>query len=104
MEGDADTARRFQEFFSGLSPDWEEALTRVFGDVLGFQAARALRGGLTWMRQAGLSLAENFSEYLREESRQLVTRPEMEEFLDAVDDLRDELARLEARLERLGDP
>ncbi len=74
IEGDADTARRFQEFFAGLSPDWEEGLSQVFGDVIGFQAARAVRGGLEWMRQAGRSLAENLSEYLREESRQLVTK------------------------------
>lgn len=101
VEGDADTARRFQEFFGDLDPDWEEALTRVFGDVIGFQASRAVRGGLAWMRQAGISLAENVSEYLREESRQLVTRPELEEFLDQVDELRDDLARLEARVKRL---
>ena len=100
VQGDADTARRFQEFFAGLSPDWEEALSRVFGDVIGFQAARAVRGGLVWVRQAGRSLAENLSEYLREESRQLVTRPELEEFLDQVDELRDDVARLEARLKR----
>ncbi len=101
IQGDADTARRFQEFFGALNPDWEEALTRVFGDVIGFQASRAVRGGLAWMRQAGISLAENVSEYLREESRQLVTRPELEEFLDQVDELRDDLARLEARVKRL---
>lgn len=101
ISGDADTARRFQEFFSALEPDWEEALTRVFGDVIGFQAARALRGGLDWLRQAGRSLAENVSEYLREESRQLLTRPELEEFLDQVDELRDDVARLKARTDRL---
>ncbi|MDJ0654233.1 MAG: SCP2 sterol-binding domain-containing protein [Xanthomonadales bacterium] len=104
IEGDVDTARRFQELFAGLDPDWEEGMTRVFGDVIGFQAARLMGNGVAWLRQAGASLAESASEYVREESRQLVTRPEMEEFLDAVDDLRDDVAHLESRVQRLQEP
>ena len=104
IEGDVDTARRFQEFFAGLDPDWEEGLTRVFGDVIGFQAARLLGDGVAWLRQAGALMAESASEYVREETRQLVTRPEMEEFLDAVDDLRDDVAHLESRMQQLQEP
>jgi ubiquinone biosynthesis protein UbiJ len=103
MSGDGETAARFQEFFRGLSPDWEEGLTRVFGDVLGVQIARGLRGGGELVRQAGYSLSRNVSDYLREESRQLVSQPELDEFLDQVDDLRDDVERLEARVRRLAD-
>ncbi|MFK7957186.1 MAG: SCP2 domain-containing protein [Lysobacterales bacterium] len=102
VEGDAETARRFQQFFSDLNPDWEEALTGLFGDVLGFQVAQLMERGFSWLKSAGRGLGETGSEYLREESRQLVTRPEMEVFLDAVDDLRDEVDRLEARLRKSG--
>lgn len=101
IDGDAETARRFQDFFRELDPDWEEALTRLLGDVAGFQASRLLRQGAQWLRFAGESLAEQTSEYVREESRQLVTHPEMEAFLDDVDDLRDDAERLLQRAERL---
>lgn len=98
VEGDAETARRFQQFFTELSPDWEDALTQLFGDVLGFQVSQLMGRGLSWLKSAGRSMGETGSEYLREESRQLVTRPEMEAFLDAVDDLRDDVERIEARV------
>ncbi|MEM9531199.1 MAG: SCP2 sterol-binding domain-containing protein [Pseudomonadota bacterium] len=97
VEGDAETARRYQQFFAELRPDWEEALSKLFGDVVGFQVAQLLRRGASWLKSTGQAMSTTGSEYLREESRQLVTRPEMEQFLDAVDDLRDDVARLEAR-------
>ena len=101
LDGDAESARRFQEFFGSLNPDWEEGITRVFGDVVGFQLSRLLRGGLDLAKHARDSMERNVSDYLREESRQLITQTEMEQFLDHVDDLRDDVARVEARLSRL---
>ncbi len=101
ISGDADTAQRFQRFFTKLNPDWEEPFSQVFGDVIGFQIARRLRGLLEFTRSASRSLSENVSEYLREESRDLVAPAEMDGFMDDVDDLRDDLARLEARIQAL---
>lgn len=101
IHGDADAAHRFQAFFAGLQPDWEEGLTRVFGDILGVQIARLLSGFVALARRTGESLAVDMSEYLREETRTLVSRDEVEVFLDAVDDLRDDTERLAARVRRL---
>ena len=75
-------------------------MTRIFGDVIGFQLSRLVGGGLGLAKHARDSMERNISEYLREESRQLVTATEMDQFLDNVDDLRDDVARLEARLRR----
>jgi ubiquinone biosynthesis protein UbiJ len=50
---------------------------------------------------AGRSLAGNVSEYLQEEGRDLPTPTEVDEFLAGVDQLRDDVERLEARLARL---
>jgi ubiquinone biosynthesis protein UbiJ len=41
------------------------------------------------------------SEYLQEESRDLVSKPELEEFLVEVDQLRETADRVEARIARL---
>ncbi len=98
--GDVEAGRRFQELFENLNPDFEESFTRVFGDVMGVQIARLVKGGMDWARQRGKHLSEDVGVYLRDESRQLVNRYEMEEFLDAVDDLRDDVARLQKRIDR----
>ncbi len=59
------------------------------------------RGALSWARRARRSAGKNIAEYLQEESRDLVSRPELEEFLLGVDQLRETADRVEARLARL---
>jgi ubiquinone biosynthesis protein UbiJ len=46
-------------------------------------------------------VGENIAEYLQEESRDLVNRHELDEFLRGVDTARDTIDRVEARLSRL---
>lgn len=101
LSGDTETARRFQVFFTELQPDFEEAMARAFGDVIGVQLSRVVQGSIGWARATGARLADDLGVYLREETRQLVARGEVEAFLDAVDDLRDDVAQLERRVERL---
>lgn len=101
IEGDAHLGQAFEQLVRRLRPDWEEPLARAFGDVAGPRIARALRRGVDDSRSAAWNLGEQLSEYLREESRLLVTRPEMDEFVHEVDRLREAVDRLEARLERL---
>lgn len=101
ISGDAELAQRLQKLAQRYQPDFEEALGRVFGDVLGVQIAQALRSGLNGARRQSGMLAETTAEYLREESRDLVSRPEVEAHLDDVDALRDRAERLQARLRRL---
>ncbi|GJM09928.1 MAG: sterol-binding protein [Lysobacteraceae bacterium] len=101
IEGDAETARQLNRLFKQLDPDWDEALASTFGDVLGHQLGRALRGGFSLAKRVANTLGQNASEYLREEVRVLITQVEMDEFIDEVEDLRDDIDRLEARLDRL---
>ena len=51
--------------------------------------------------RAGRRFGENIAEYLQEESRDLVNKTELEEFLRGVDELREASDRIEARLRRL---
>jgi ubiquinone biosynthesis protein UbiJ len=44
------------------------------------------------------------AEYLREETRDLARKIDVEEWMEAVDSLRDDVERLEARLRRLEAP
>ncbi|MFQ5487950.1 MAG: SCP2 domain-containing protein, partial [Gammaproteobacteria bacterium] len=101
IAGDVETARRFQSLLGGLEIDWEEQLSRIVGDVAAHQAGNALRTLHRWCRQAGAHLEQDTVEYLREEKDLLPYRDEMEDFLAAVDVLRDDTERLALRVERL---
>jgi ubiquinone biosynthesis protein UbiJ len=99
--GDARSARAFQELLAVAKPDVEEELARVVGDVPAHQLGSAARALGRWARDARATLRDNIREYLQEESRDLPSRYEVERFTKAVDELRDDVARLEARLGRL---
>lgn len=101
IAGDADLARRLERLVSRFEPDVDQAFADVFGDVAGFQVARALRRGLARARDGAKGLVRDSAEWLVEERRDLVARAEMDAFLDDVDDLRDRGDRLEARVRRL---
>jgi ubiquinone biosynthesis protein UbiJ len=101
IRGDAEVARLFHEALAAVEIDWEEWLAARVGDVPAHQMGNVFRG-LT----AGLSgsidrLRMDVSEYLQEETRIVPTRVEIEQFIDAVDLLRVDVDRIEARLERL---
>lgn len=98
IEGDAEVAQSFRDLLKSVEPDVEEELSRVIGDVAAHQVGNIARGALEFGRRAATTLAENLAEYLQEESRDLPVRTEVEEFIDAVDDLRDDVDRAEARI------
>lgn len=101
IEGDAELARRVQHLAQNFDPDWALPLTRVFGDVIGVQIAKALATGLEQAQVAGRNFAESAAEFVTEESRDVVPRAELDAFHDDVDALRDDVERLAARVARL---
>jgi ubiquinone biosynthesis protein UbiJ len=101
VTGDADLARRLQRLTERFDPDWQQPFAAVFGDVVGVQVANAVAAALRHARDAGRDLAGTAAEYLTEESRDVVPRAELDAFNDAVDTLRDDAARLDARIARL---
>ncbi|HEU4992763.1 MAG TPA: SCP2 domain-containing protein, partial [Luteimonas sp.] len=101
ISGDADLARRLQRLAERFDPDWQQPFAAVFGDVVGVQVANAFAAALRHARGAGRDFAETAAEYLTEESRDVVPRAELDAFHDAVDTLRDDAARLAARVARL---
>jgi ubiquinone biosynthesis accessory factor UbiJ len=98
IAGDAEVAASFEKLLKHARPEIEEELARLVGDVPAHYAARAARGFLDWGRRAVDSLARNVGEYLTEEGRDVVTGPELEAFHGAVDAIREDGDRAEARL------
>lgn len=101
ISGDAELARRLKQVATRFAPDIDEAFSRAFGDVIGFQLARQFRRSLAWMQRSARDLATDSVDYLRDESRDLIARPELDDFLDDVDRIRDRADRLEARVRGL---
>jgi ubiquinone biosynthesis protein UbiJ len=100
IAGDAEVAQRFRDLLQQAQPDVEEELSRLVGDVAAHQFANVARGFFGWGRKAVDSFATNVAEYLQEEGRDVPSRIEVEEFLEAVDQLREAADRFEARLSR----
>ena len=101
LSGDAELARRLQQLATRFDPDWQQPFAAVFGDVLGVQVANAVAAAFRHARDAGRDLAATAAEYVTEESRDVVARAELDAFHDDVDALRDDAARLAARVDRL---
>jgi ubiquinone biosynthesis accessory factor UbiJ len=101
VSGDAEIAARYRELLELARPDWEEELSRLIGDLPARRVSLAARAAFSWARGFARSARANIAEYLQEESRALVSKPEVEEFLSQVDALRETADRVEARIARL---
>jgi len=101
IKGDAEVAHAFSELLKHARPDFEEELSRVIGDVAAHQVGNVARSVMSFASRASRTLAQNVAEYLQEEGRDVPSRTEAEEFVAGVDTLRDDVDRLEAKLNML---
>ncbi|MBI5040764.1 MAG: SCP2 sterol-binding domain-containing protein [Gammaproteobacteria bacterium] len=101
LRGDTATGQAFQDILRALHLDWEELLARVAGDTVAHQAGRAARTVSAQAQHTARTLEEDVHEYLIEETGLLVNHHEVAAFLDAIDTLRSDTDRLEARMRRL---
>lgn len=100
ITGDVELGQQFREIIDGLDIDWEEHLSHVTGDVVAHKLGNFARGALDWGRNTVETLGRDAAEYLQEESSDLPSRDEVEMFLTGIDDLRSDIDRLEARVQR----
>ncbi len=99
--GDAEVAQAFQKLLGYGKPDIEEELSSVIGDVAAHRLGEVARSVSSWGREAGATLRQNITEFLQEERRDVPSRYEVEAFTRKIDELRDDVARVEARLNHL---
>jgi len=101
LRGDVALAAQLQRIAARMDVDVEEALAQRIGDVPAHEFMRGMRGLGGWMHAAGAALLVDLSEYLRYEAAVVPRRAEVERFSHAIDDLRDDVERLEVRVTRL---
>ncbi len=101
IEGNVEVGREFQTLLARLDIDWEEQLSQVVGDVAVHHLGGLWRGLRAWSGRTGDVLLRDGGEYLQQELYVLPPRQAIEQFLNAVDLLREDADRLAARVERL---
>lgn len=101
ISGDMRLGREFKKLLAEMDVDWEENLASLIGDAPAHQLMHVAKQLTHWARKAKHSIAMDISEYLQEESRAVVTGVELEMFYEDVDDLRNDVDRLQARFDVL---
>ena len=99
--GDTDFAATINQLARNLRWDVEEDLSRVFGDIAAHRMAETGRALARWGEQSADGIARAFTEYWTEERPLIAGARAVREFADDVDALRDDVARLEKRIEIL---
>lgn len=101
LEGDLQLAQHFSRLLSGLKPDIEEKLSYYSGDVIAHTVVSGVNTGGRLLQQRLLNRQRNLAQTLTEEWKLLPQPLEIAHFADQVDDLRSDVACLEARLNQL---
>lgn len=101
IEGSADLADALGFVFRHLRWDVEEDLSRVLGDVVAHRVVAGARSLAVAQARGLRSLSENVAEYLGEEQRLVVTQLDVHAHERELLTLRDDIARLDKRLDRL---
>ena len=101
VEGDSKLAAEILVLARHLRWDAEEALSRVVGDVAAHRLADTARAVAAWHLDAAQRLVAALTDYATEEKQLLARRGELEALGESVARLRDAVARLDKRIERL---
>jgi len=101
ITGSSPLAEEMRYLARHLRPDVEEELSRVVGDVAAQRIGDGVRAIARWQRDAAVRVGEAFSDYVVDERRMLVRRPELRQLGADVARLGAALADLEQRIARL---
>ncbi|MDH3672266.1 MAG: SCP2 sterol-binding domain-containing protein [Gammaproteobacteria bacterium] len=101
ISGDLELGKRFERIMRKLDIDWEEQASHVIGDIAAHKLGNLVRDVHAWRVQAVETVCKDLGEYLQHESRILAIPKAVDNFMNAVDVVRADADRLEARLRRL---
>ena len=101
IEGDAALASAIGQVAPHLRWDAEDDLARIVGDVTARRLTRFFDRARDGMRDWRMRTESTAVQYLLHENPQLVSKPMLDDFRGAVRILRDDLERLNKRIERL---
>jgi ubiquinone biosynthesis protein UbiJ len=101
IEGDAEFANTLSYLAQHLRWEAAEDLSKFIGDAAAHRITESGRSVVAGVRRTGAAAARSLADYLVEEHPLLVARPRLTALTADVARMRDDLARLEKRIERL---
>lgn len=101
LAGDMELAAAVGKVLAGLRWDAEEDLSRIVGDIPAHELSRAGGAIRHEIARQARALADMLAEYWLEEHPLLAKKRHLQQFAHEVDTLRDDVERLEKRLQRL---
>jgi ubiquinone biosynthesis protein UbiJ len=101
VDGDTELLTRFNAILRRVGFDPEEMIARLIGDSAAHRVVSGLKGLLGWGRTAAERLSLDTAEYLVEETGDLARAADVADWMDEVDQMRDTIERIEARLDIL---
>ena len=99
--GDAELAATISDIARNVEWDVEADLSRVVGDVAAHRMVESAQRAHAWQTDAGQRFTANVAEYLTEERQAFITTRELETLARQNETLRDDIARLDARVAKL---
>jgi len=101
VTGDIDVASTMKQLMDELDVDWEEQLSGIVGDGAAHQVFRVANGLRQLFLDGGERLRNEGGNFLRERADVAVGPEEVREYCDAVDTLRNDVDRLDAKMSQL---
>jgi len=101
INGNTKIGEDIRDILKNIDIDWEEQLSKITGDTMAHPIARNFKKLLRFAKQSAQSLSDNISEYLHYESKQLPPKDAAEQFIEEITKLRDDVDRMEARIQRI---
>lgn len=101
ITGDSEFAGEIAYIAKNLRWDAAEDLSHIFGDIVAQRIVSTAESFTTWGKQTFDSLSGSFSEYWTEERPLIAKSEHVKQFIAEVDALRDDVERLEKRLQNL---
>lgn len=101
LVGSTALLQQWQTILQSLDIDWEDAISQVLGDIAGPLSATGIRNTAQYIKEQSREHARLIAEYLPEEAKMIPSKPEVDTFLDHVDDLKLNVDRITARVNAL---
>lgn len=101
IKGDIELGQHFKRILDQLDLDWEEWLSGFTGDLVAYKTGGIIRSFNSWSKDALKILELDVREYLQDEGQLNPHSSELDNFAKNISQLRDDTARLEARLSRI---
>lgn len=101
ITGNTELAKALAKVLQGMRWDYEEDLSKIIGDIPATQANAFAKKAYSEAKSKVINVTEMLTEYWQEENPLIAKKRHVEAFVKDVDQLRDDVERLEKRIEKL---